>query len=686
MMSILPGKSFPLGATVRPDGVNFVVFSKNCTRIELLLFDDANDSQPTHVLEFDPDINRTFYYWHMFVPHLQAGQLYGYRVYGEHKPEVGFRFDGSKLLIDPYAKAVVQPEGFSRAAACWPGDNTAQAVKSAVVDTSQYDWEDDQPLKHPYAKTIIYEMHVGGFTRHPSSDVDADIRGTYLGVIEKIPYLVDLGITAVELLPVFYFDEQEAPEGLTNYWGYAPISLFAPHVGYASRRDVMGPLDEFRDMVKELHKAGIEVILDVVYNHTAEGNHRGPTYSFKGFENRAYYILERNRARYANYSGTGNTLNANHSIVRRLILDSLCYWVEEMHVDGFRFDLASILSRGERGQPLGDPPVLWEIESNPILAGTKIIAEAWDAGGLYQVGSFIGHRWQEWNGRFRDDVRRFLKGDSGMAAALPARFLASPDIYAHELREPEQSINFITSHDGFTMNDLVSYNEKHNHANGEGNRDGSNNNHSWNCGVEGPTADMEIEALRNRQVKNFFTILLTSLGVPMLVMGDEVRRTQQGNNNPYCQDNAISWFDWADLEKHADIRRFVKKMIEFRQTFDRLDANHQLTLTEFLSRAQFEWHGVNLSQPDFSEHSHSLSFTIYDWGVESFLHFIFNAYWEPLEFELPQTTKPWRLLVDTYRSAPDDFYDVVDAPVAPEWSLLVQPRSSVILMTESHIL
>lgn len=296
MMSILPGKSFPLGATVRPDGVNFVVFSKNCTRIELLLFDDANDSQPTHVLEFDPDINRTFYYWHMFVPHLQAGQLYGYRVYGEHKPEVGFRFDGSKLLIDPYAKAVVQPEGFSRAAACWPGDNTAQAVKSAVVDTSQYDWEDDQPLKHPYAKTIIYEMHVGGFTRHPSSDVDADIRGTYLGVIEKIPYLVDLGITAVELLPVFYFDEQEAPEGLTNYWGYAPISLFAPHVGYASRRDVMGPLDEFRDMVKELHKAGIEVILDVVYNHTAEGNHRGPTYSFKGFENRAYYILERDRA------------------------------------------------------------------------------------------------------------------------------------------------------------------------------------------------------------------------------------------------------------------------------------------------------------------------------------------------------------------------------------------------------
>lgn len=682
MLSTLPGKSFPIGATVHPDGVNFVVFSKNSTRMELLLFDDGNDSEPAHVLEFDPRINRTFYYWHMFVPGISSGQLYGYRAHGEYNPRVGFRFDGSKLLVDPYARAVFQPERFSRDAAKRAGENLAEGIKSAVVDTSLYDWEDDAPPRHPYSKSVIYEMHVKGFTQHPSSNLADDVRGTYRGVIEKIPYLVDLGITAIELLPVFYFDEQEAPEGLTNYWGYAPISLFAPHVGYASRKDVMGPLDEFRDMVKALHKAGIEVILDVVYNHTAEGNHRGPNYSFKGLENRAYYILEEERSRFANYSGTGNTLNANHSIVRRLILDSLTYWVEEMHIDGFRFDLASILSRGERGQPLGDPPVLWEIESNPILAGTKIIAEAWDAGGLYQVGTFIGDRFQEWNGRYRDDVRRFVKGDQGAVVDLPKRLLGSPDIFEHSQREPEQSVNFITSHDGFTMNDLVSYNEKHNLGNGEDNRDGMNENFSWNGGVEGPTDDPVIEALRNRQIKNFFTILLTSMGVPMFVMGDEARRTQHGNNNAYCQDNEISWFDWSLVDTHADIHRFVKAMIQLRQNLNMGGVTENATLAEVLHQADVAWHGVNLFEPDFSETSHSLSFAVYNWHPDYLLHFIFNSYWEPLTFELFETLRPWQRVVDTSYDAPDDINSFTDAPIVETETYEVQPRSAVVLVTE----
>ena len=383
-------------------------------------------------------------------------------------------------------------------------------------------------------------------------------------MIEKIPYLQDLGITAVELMPVFQFDRHDCPSGLVNYWGYSPVSFFAPHAGYSSRRDPLGPVDEFRDLVKALHRAGIEVILDVVYNHTAEGDHQGPTLSFRGLDNATYYLLESDRARYANYTGTGNTLNANNAVVRRLIRDSLRYWVAEMHVDGFRFDLASVLTRDEAGRPLQNPPVLWDIQSDPILAGTKLIAEAWDAAGLYQVGSFFGDNWQEWNGKFRDDVRRFVKSDDDTVAAFAYRCFGSPDLYGHEERGPEQSINFVTCHDGFTLNDLVSYNHKHNEANEEGSRDGSDTNLSWNCGVEGPTDDPEIERLRHRQVKNLLAVTLLAVGTPMLSMGDEVRRTQRGNNNAYCQDNETSWFDWTLVERHQDLHRFVKMLIRQR--------------------------------------------------------------------------------------------------------------------------
>ena len=555
-------------------------------------------------------------------------------------------------------------------------------MKSVVVDPTTYDWEGDVPLKRTFTRTVIYEMHVGGFTRHPSSGLATELRGTYAGLIAKIPYLKELGITAVELLPVFQFDAQEAPQGLTNYWGYNPVSFFAPHCGYSSRQDPLGVLDEFRDMVKALHKAGIEVILDVVYNHTAESDHNGPTLCLRGLENSVYYILEEGGARYANFSGTGNTLNSNQSIVRRLILDSLRYWVEEMHVDGFRFDLASILSRDEEGQPLANPPVIWDIETDPVLAGTKLIAEAWDAAGLYQVGTFVGDRWKEWNGQFRDDVRSFLRGDNATVTKMASRFLASPDLYGHEEREPEQSINFVTCHDGFTLNDLVSYNRKHNEANREGNRDGHDHNVSWNFGVEGPTDDPGIERLRVRQIKNFFTINLLALGVPMLLMGDEVRRSQRGNNNAYCQDNEISWFDWTLLDKHADLHRFVKHLIHFRRGLSIYREGRGLSLVQLLRQSGLRWHGVELEWPDWSYNSHSLAFSVQ--GQRGRFHLMLNAYWEPLEFELlpPPADPPsaWRRVVDTYLESPQDFCPWAEAPVIEAPTYEVQARSVVLLL------
>ncbi len=677
------GSSAPLGATVNPDGVNFSVFSKNATLVELLLFDDGNSARPTEIIPLDAKRHRTYHYWHVFVADLKPGQIYAYRAHGPFVPERGLRFDNEKVLLDPYGLAVMVPEGYDRAAASRPGDNAAVAMKSVVADPRRYDWEGDLPLKRPFAETVIYELHVRGFTRHPSSAVASVKSGTYAALIEKIPYLKDLGVTAVELLPVFQFDPQDAPAGRVNYWGYQPISFFAPYHAYSSRREPLAILDEFRDMVKALHRAGIEVILDVVFNHTTEGGPDGPTLCYRGLANDFYYILDKDKSRYADYTGCGNTLNANQSIVRRLIQDSLRYWVTQMHVDGFRFDLASILSRDEAGHPLPNPPVLWDIESDPLLAGTKLIAEAWDAAGLYQVGSFVGDSWQEWNGRFRDDVRRFLKGDNGTVSRLAARLLGSPDIYGHKEREAEHSINFVSCHDGFTLNDLVSYNQKHNEANGENNRDGSDDNLSWNCGAEGPTDDPAIEALRERQVKNFFALELLSAGTPMLLMGDEVRRTQRGNNNAYCQDGDISWFDWSLLEGHAGIHRFVKTLSAFRQRRDVLAEEGKVSLNQLLQRAKIEWHGVSLKRPDWSEHSHSLAFTLQSMRARFLLHGMLNAYWEPLTFELPpvpsESRQCWRRCIDTALPSPDDIYLWEKAPLVAQENYVAQPRSVVLL-------
>jgi glycogen operon protein len=685
---IATGSTSPLGATVVGGGVNFSLYSKHASQVELLFFDAADAAKPSRVVTLDRGRHRTYHYWHAFIPRIKPGQIYGYRVHGPFEPARGLRFDPRKVLLDPYGRAVAVPRGYDRNAACGPGDNAARAMKSVVTPAGGYDWEGDQPLRHPYASTAIYEMHLAGFTRHPNSGVSAEKRGTYAGLIERIPYLQDLGITAVELLPVFQFDPFDAPPGRVNYWGYCPISFFAPHLAYSTRPEPLAAIDEFRDMVKALHRAGIEVILDVVYNHTAEGNQDGPTLCFRGLENAAYYILESDRAQYCNYTGTGNTLNANHPVVRRMIVDSLRHWVAEMHVDGFRFDLASILSRDERGHPLANPPVLWDIESEPSLAGTKLIAEAWDAGGLYQVGNFVGDAWCEWNGKFRDDVRRFVRGDEGMVSALATRLLASPDLYAHEQREPEQSINFVACHDGFTLNDLVSYNDKHNEANGEQNRDGANDNYSWNCGAEGPSDDPQIERLRERQVKNLLALNLLALGTPMLLGGDEFRRTQQGNNNAYCQDNELSWFDWSLVEKHAGLRRFVKLLLACRLDPQRDAAAGGATLAEFLGTARAEWHGVELGKADWGQHSRSLAATVQAPRLGALLHWTANAYWEPLEFDLPPVPAgcrgQWQHWVDTAREPPEDICEWREGLPVTGDHLELQPRSLVILVLQGR--
>ncbi len=651
------GRSFPIGATLVAGGANFSIFSRSAASIELLFFDRVDDTRPSRVIPIDPLANRTYHYWHVFVPGVQAGQIYGFRACGPFEPGRGLRFDPSKLLLDPYGRAIAVPKNYSREAARREGDNTATAMKSVVTDPQAYDWEGDVPLKRPWSRTIIYEMHVRGFTAHPSSGLAESKRGTYAGLVEKIPYLRQLGITAVELLPVFQFDPQDAPPGRTNYWGYSPVSFFAPHQAYSSHQDALGALDEFRNMVKALHRAGIEVILDVVFNHTAEGGDDGPTQCFRGLDNPTYYLLCEDRSRYANFTGTGNTLNANHLVVRRMIVESLRYWANEMHVDGFRFDLASILARDSSGAVMSNPPLLWDIESDPALAGTKMIAEAWDAAGLYQVGSFVGDSWKEWNDRFRDDVRDFFRGSNDSVGRMADRLLGSPSIYGQREREAEESVNFVACHDGFTLNDLVTYDHKHNEENGEENRDGRDDNRSWNCGVEGPTDDPAIERLRNRQGKNFFTVTMLSAGVPMFVMGDEVRRSQRGNNNAYCQDNDTSWFDWNLLSKHMDVLRFVKLLIERRVMRDVEHERRRVSLNQTLREVKQRWHGVKLNQPDWSTFSHSVAIGGELKGEGVLAHIILNAYWEPLEFELPtfkDGTVNWRRWIDTALDPPHE--------------------------------
>ena len=686
--SVAAGRAYPLGAHRVDGGTNFSVWSRTAAQLDLLLFDDVDDARPSRTIPLDPLRNRTAHYWHVLVPDVEPGQVYGWRVHGAFDPGAGLRHDAAALLLDPYGVAVTVPAAYDRMAGARPGRDPRTAMKSVVADLSAYDWEGDVPLGRPFARTVIYELHVRGFTAHRSSEVDPRLAGTYAGVVTKIPYLRSLGITAVELMPVQAFDPQDAPSGLVNYWGYSPVSFFAPHAAYASTRDPLGALDEFRTMVKELHRAGIEVILDVVFNHTAEGSAAGPTFCWRGFDNRAYYLLDpANEATYLDYTGCGNTINANHSVVRRMAVDALHHWVDQMHVDGFRFDLASAMARDPAGTPMANPPVLWQIESDPVLAGTKLIAEAWDAAGLYQLGSFVGDRWREWNGKFRDDIRQFVRGDRGTVALLPNRLLGSPDLFGDRPAEVEHSINFVACHDGFTLNDLVSYSCKHNEANLADNRDGSDENYSTNWGVEGPCDDPAVERMRTRVVKSVLTITLVAMGVPMIVMGDEVRRTQFGNNNPYCQDDEISWFDWSLTDKYADIRRFVEKLIDVRLELDMTQVMHGLPLREFLTRSLVELHGVRLHRPDWWEDSHSLALTVRSVIGTGMVHAMLNSYKDPLDFELPAVAKPalpWRRLVDTALDPPDDVADLVSAQPIWAGTYRVDAHSVVLLCADLH--
>lgn len=683
--------TLPYGAILREDGVQFVIFSRSATGMRILLYREVEDREPFEIISLNPHDHRWGDVWTVFVPGLKAGQLYHIQADGPYAPEVGHRFDSKARLIDPYAKALAGD--FLPAT-----DGIIRPPKCVVID-DEFDWQGTRPIRRELSETIIYEMHVKGFTRSRTSG--ARFPGTYLGVIEKIPYLKSLGVTAVELMPVHEFpilDCYGQKPARPNYWGYDPLAFFAPHRGYAVSKEPGAQVREFKEMVRELHKAGIEVILDVVFNHTAEGNEYGPTLSLKGLENRVYYMLENGGSRYKNYTGCGNTLNGNHPIVREMIFHCLRYWVHNYHIDGFRFDLASILSRDRAGNLVPNPPVVETIAEDPLLADTKIIAEAWDAAGAYQVGTFASlcwpdtyaHcRWAEWNGRYRDDVRRFWRGDPGMVPAFATRLAGSSDLYQPGGRYPYHSINFITSHDGFTLNDLVSYNHKHNEANGEDNRDGENNNYSYNYGVEGPTWHKGIDLIRMRQIKNLLATLFLSQGVPMMLFGDECRRTQRGNNNAYCQDNSISWFNWKLVHRYRELWRFVQALIAFRKQEPTVRRKDFLTGLPVRPGGlpDVSWFSPSGGPVDWANAGRSLVCLLAALPQREDPHrpnhhllMMFHAAPEPARFVIPPMARglAWRLFIDTSRCSPHDIYPNLDGPPPPvDWTLTVPGRTLI---------
>lgn len=675
-----PGLPQPFGANVINNGVQFSIFSRHASSVELLLFHSAERDADYTVLLLDPVYNKTGDIWHIWVEDIGEGQVYGYRIDGEYNPGKGLRYNRNKLLIDPYARALTGNFiwALTKARGMIPGsvddefsistEDSSYFVPHSIVINGRREIMKN-PLRIPENDLIIYELHVRGFTAHHTSGVSAP--GTFKGLTEKIPYLMELGVNAVELLPIQEFDEFEnininplTGEKLKNFWGYSTIAFFSPKSLYSSGNKTGEQVAEFREMVKAFNSAGIEVILDVVFNHTHEGDQQGPTLSFRGIDNSIYYILDRDKSKYMNFSGCGNTVNCNHPHVRHFILDCLRYWFIEMGVDGFRFDLASILGRDQKGEMLSNPPLIEWIEEDPILRSAKIIAEAWDAGGAYQVGKFPG-RWAEWNGRYRDDVRRFWRGDSGMKGLFSTRITGSSDLY--QTTNPFRSINFLTCHDGFTLNDLVTYSSKNNIENGEDNRDGENNNHSFNCGMEGPDVPPEIERLRIKMLKNFIATLFLSLGVPMLLAGDEFRRTQKGNNNSYCQDNEISWINWDFADKNHEIFQFTKKMIEFRKNHPILRSGSFFTgeKNENFTTEDISWSGPDLNKPDWENGDSCIAAMINgQYCRDSFgtddtdLFMIFNASCDKLVYRIPTSPsgRQWRLSINTDEGSGNDIF------------------------------
>ncbi|MEI8094030.1 MAG: glycogen debranching protein GlgX [Spirochaetales bacterium] len=698
MIQTEPGSPYVLGATPGDRGCNFALFSKNATAVELLLFPKAESSLPSERLIFDSVVNKTGDIWHMFVPTVAPGQLYGYSLEGPWEPLTsGHRFNAEKLLLDPYGKAVVGGHDWNRPEAYaydWNdprGDlslsrvnNFAAAAKSAVVSSDAFDWERDKPLNIPLKDAVIYETHVRSLTRDASAGCQAP--GSYLALREKIPYLKDLGINCVELMPIHEFNPSEntktnpeTGEPLVNFWGYSTMNFFSPASWYASDGDGRTAVSEFKALVKDFHESGIEVILDVVYNHTAEGNEYGPTFCFRGLDNSIYYMLEDNRF-YKNYSGCGNTLNCNHPVVRRLILDSLRYWVVDMHVDGFRFDLAAILGRGEEGEWIPNYSVLNDIANDPILSNSKIIAEGWDAAGLFKVGAFP-RGWAEWNSHYRDDMRSLVKSDFGVVPRAATRLSGSSDLFHVASRRPWHSINFITAHDGFTLADLVSYSSKHNWANAEHNQDGNSHNLSWNCGVEGLSRDPGIQETRRRQRRNLMTLLLVSQGTPMLQGGDELGATKFGNNNTYCHDNRLNWMDWSLLETQPEFHAFTRFLIHFRK-------NHPALRREafFQGGSDIEWRNPAGASPDWNDAGLCLSALLHGRREATLathddnnLFLALNFHWEARSFVLPVPAqgRRWTEVVNT---ATEPGFSAPESGPTVSGSVRLDGRSIVVLV------
>ena len=681
-----PGHVLPLGATLMFDGVNFSVFSKEATSCTLVLYHHGQ-KVPFQEIPF-PDSFRIGHVYSMMVYGLNIETIeYGYRFDGPYDPKKGLRFDKNRVLLDPFARSIS-----GRSVWGIEPDYTNPFQYRGQIIREDYDWLGDKPLEMHPSDLVIYELHLRSFTQHPASEVR--YRGTYAGLIEKIPYLKALGVNCVELMPIFEFDEFENSREvngrrLVNYWGYSTVGFLAPKAGYAASARFGMEADELRHMIRTLHQNGIQVILDVVFNHTAEGGEGGPSISFKGIDNRTYYLLTPDGG-YINYSGCGNTMNCNNPVVRNLMLGCLIYWVAAFHVDGFRFDLASILSRDEKGVPMMNPPLLESIACDEVLGKTLLIAEAWDAGGLYQVGTFPAYgRWSEWNGMYRDCLRRFIKGEAERLPELILRIRGSDDLYRQ--RGPTASINFVTCHDGFTLYDLVSYNEKHNWDNGEENRDGTNDNASWNCGAEGSTDDPEIIALRMRQMKNMLTVLLTSRGIPMLLSGDEFANTQYGNNNAYCQDNEISWLDWNQLERYRDLYDYVRRLIAFRKAHPVLRADGYDFSHNGTGYPELSFHGTQAWNLD--EHSPGLSFAYmyaedhvrYCTERDAFIYVAVNAYWETQHYGLPILPEgvQWGLAFESH----DVSTDVNDErPLEDQSGIVLGPRSAAVLIGSMHLL
>ncbi|MDR0552028.1 MAG: glycogen debranching protein GlgX [Spirochaetaceae bacterium] len=711
------GYPLPLGAVPVSDGVNFSIFSRNATGVTLVLFEDESPGAARREIPINTPKHRLGDLWFCKIKGLCAGALYLYKVDGSYNPERGFRFNPNAGLLDPYAKALSNTSNWDLAKNLGyikgdkakdlsynPGLSIDDMPRCVVID-DEFDWQGDIPLNYPLRRSVLYETHVRGLTMHPSCGkargVAEERKGTYAGVIDMIPYFKDLGVTGIEFLPVHEFCENELPRSnpftgakLKNYWGYSTVAFFAPKTLYSSDKTIGGQVREFKTMVRELHKAGLEVILDVVFNHTGEGSETGPTFGFRGLDNSIYYILNDNKRYYQNYSGCGNTVNCNNPVVRGLIIDCLHYWVMHMHIDGFRFDLGSILGRNQKGALMENPPVLEQIAEDPVLRNTKIIAEAWDAGGAYQVGWFPGGRWAEWNDRFRDDARRYWRADPGNVSALATRLSGSSDLYLRDGRKPFHSINFITCHDGFTMKDLVSYNGKHNEANGEDNRDGGNNDLSCNYGYEGPSRDGGIELTRIQQMKNFFVTLLLSQGTPMILGGDEFARTQGGNNNAYCQDNEISWYDWNLQERNTGLYRFVKELIAFRLKHPCFMRPEFYTghAGKYNAPPDVVWFDAKGELIDWDDTEYTFSYILNGTKADTLadkddfdFFMMFNASLKSVPFTLCDLSpgKLWYQCIDTGFSPPDDFIPPETAkPLDNQKKYTLKARSCVVLFAK----